>query len=482
MACAGLRENLLCSVCKEIFNDPVTLPCGHNFCQLCIIRTWDNQEDGESTCPLCVRRYKRRPELTRNIELAKLSAAFQWSWRETRALIGATCSYCIDRPERAAKQCVPCKVSLCAHHLKVHNNSLGHIYIKPNTTLYSKKCCIHNRTLEFYCAEDDSYMCAYCKLEETHVGHNIQSLDEASEQKKNELRAVLERLTPKKEEMDKKVKRLRKSRKRVQETAAHVTALFRDIRRCMEDLEKKVLGEISRQEERVSLEVSDRIQKTEMQLNELSEQIRHIEMICNLTDPMIVLQAEDLEIKDICGPQENKESQEEEEVYITGDLEQVTISQMLHKGLADIVIRAKREFNVQEASETFLDINTAADDVALEGLKTAIWSDAVQNRPPLAKRFESFQVLSTQSFNSGKHYWELEMSPSGNWRVGMAYASIQRKHRESWIGDNEKSWCLLKSQNEFFVMHDSESTPLQMTLSTQKLRIYLDYESGELSF
>lgn len=328
-------------------------------------------------------------------------------------------------------------------------------------------------------------MCAYCKLEETHVGHNVQSLDEASEEKKNTLRTILKMLTPKMEKMDKKVKRLRKRRKRVQETAAQVTVLFRDIRRCIEDLEKKVLGEISRQEDRVSLEVSDLIKHIEMQMHELSGQIHHIEMICNLTDPLVVLHAEDREIKDICvsedGSQENKESQEEE-VYIAGDLEEGAISQMLHKGLADIVIRAKREFNVQEASETFLDINTAANDVALEDLKTAIWSDAVQKRPPSAKRFERYQVLSTQSFNSRKHYWELEVSPSGNWRVGMAYASIQRTHRESWIGDNEKSWCLFKSQNEYFVMHDSERIPLQMTLSTQKLRIYLDYESGELSF
>ncbi|KAM5135104.1 E3 ubiquitin/ISG15 ligase TRIM25-like [Mantella aurantiaca] len=493
MASVGRRDNLTCSICKDIYKEPVTLPCGHNFCKDCIQRAWDNQDKGESTCSLCARRYKRKPELTKNVELANLSADFRWSWRETRALIGATCSYCIDRPMQAVKCCVPCKVSLCDNHLRIHSSSAGHIYIEPNSSLYSKKCSIHKKTLEFYCAEDTAYVCAYCRLEEKHRGHNVQSLDKASEKKKKELRNILEKLTPKIKTIDKSVKRLRQCRKRVQEKAAHTTAtltdLFRDIGRWMEDLEKQVMSEISRQEERACTGLSDLIQQMDIQMEVLSGHIRYIDGLCNMTDPLIVLQElemnplivlQELEMNDICSSDgDSQESQEE--VYAAGDLDEGVISQILHKGLADLVIHAKRTFSVQKASEIFLDINTAANDVLVEGLN-ASWSDIVQNRPSLPGRFESHQVLGSKGFTSGKHYWEVEMSPSGNWRVGITYASIQRTDHQSWIGNNKKSWCLMKLQDKCFVMHNSESISLPLIISTQKIRIYLDYESGELSF
>lgn len=31
------REQLLCSICLEVFTDPATTPCGHNYCKSCLI-------------------------------------------------------------------------------------------------------------------------------------------------------------------------------------------------------------------------------------------------------------------------------------------------------------------------------------------------------------------------------------------------------------------------------------------------------------
>uniref|UniRef100_A0A8C5SXH4 RING-type domain-containing protein n=1 Tax=Laticauda laticaudata TaxID=8630 RepID=A0A8C5SXH4_LATLA len=33
-------EDLSCSICLELFSDPVILECGHNYCQVCITRFW----------------------------------------------------------------------------------------------------------------------------------------------------------------------------------------------------------------------------------------------------------------------------------------------------------------------------------------------------------------------------------------------------------------------------------------------------------
>uniref|UniRef100_A0A3Q3GC45 B30.2/SPRY domain-containing protein n=1 Tax=Labrus bergylta TaxID=56723 RepID=A0A3Q3GC45_9LABR len=35
------RGTFLCSICLDVFTDPVSIPCGHNFCKSCITHHWD---------------------------------------------------------------------------------------------------------------------------------------------------------------------------------------------------------------------------------------------------------------------------------------------------------------------------------------------------------------------------------------------------------------------------------------------------------
>uniref|UniRef100_A0A8C5D592 Uncharacterized protein n=1 Tax=Gouania willdenowi TaxID=441366 RepID=A0A8C5D592_GOUWI len=48
----GMSEHhFLCSICLEVLTDPVTTPCGHNFCKTCISTHWDTSTT--SRCPVC---------------------------------------------------------------------------------------------------------------------------------------------------------------------------------------------------------------------------------------------------------------------------------------------------------------------------------------------------------------------------------------------------------------------------------------------
>ncbi|KAG8447198.1 hypothetical protein GDO86_014604 [Hymenochirus boettgeri] len=64
MASADLRDDLNCPICTDIYTDPVTLPCGHNYCQGCIEKTSECSthhkileyyccEDGACVCVSC---------------------------------------------------------------------------------------------------------------------------------------------------------------------------------------------------------------------------------------------------------------------------------------------------------------------------------------------------------------------------------------------------------------------------------------------
>lgn len=48
-----LEEMLTCSVCRDIFNDPRQLPCGHSMCMGCLENLRDHSTDMPFRCPDC---------------------------------------------------------------------------------------------------------------------------------------------------------------------------------------------------------------------------------------------------------------------------------------------------------------------------------------------------------------------------------------------------------------------------------------------
>uniref|UniRef100_A0A8C5Q0S7 Uncharacterized protein n=1 Tax=Leptobrachium leishanense TaxID=445787 RepID=A0A8C5Q0S7_9ANUR len=496
MASADLRAELTCSICLNIYTDPVTLPCGHSFCRTCIGDVLDTQDgSGAYKCPECRAESQERPTLVKSTKLRNIADSFRSTHSEQEEEVRIPCTYC-DSPVPAAKTCLLCEASLCDKHLKKHSKSEEHVLTEPTTSLENRKSSVHKKVLEYYCCEDAACICVSCSLAGEHRGHQVETLNEASE-KKEKLRNILQKLTSQREEAEKRVQNLEELRRQVQGKAAGltegITAVIRDIRERLEALERRILSEISRQEEQVSLRVSDLIQQLEIKKEELSRKMGDIEELCDMTNPVTVLQGRESDRDDYCEAEEDTE-RHDLKVHDVGDLDVGLISVTLHSGLSGIGIRVKRWPHVPEASDMLLDVDTASDmlldvnttgnDVSVsEDLKTVSWTTINETRPETPERFQDYeQVLCSRSFSSGRHYWEVEGSESGRWMVGMAYPSIERRGWPSGIGDNNKSWGLRKINNHYSVKHDSRSIRLPQSPSCSRLGIFLDYEAGRLSF
>ncbi|XP_063785125.1 E3 ubiquitin/ISG15 ligase TRIM25-like [Pseudophryne corroboree] len=483
MASADLRQELDCSICLSIYTDPVTLRCGHNFCRVCIDRVLDTQEAaGVYICPDCRAECQERPVLQKNITLCNIVGRFL-STQPDQEETGIFCTYCIHSPVPAAKSCLLCEASLCDNHLRVHSKSSEHVLSDPTTALGNRKCSVHKEILEYYCTEDAACICVSCRLDGEHRGHHVEMMDEAIKKKKEKLRNVLQKLTTKRAETEKRVQSLQERRREDQGKAdgvtETVTALFRDIRRQLEDMEKTVLSEISRQEQRVSLSVSDLIQQLEIKKDELSGKMRHIEELCNMSDPVTVLQEPDT--GDLCDTEDTEGH--DTQVHGAGDLDVGLISGTLHTLLSDIITGISTGIYVQQPTDLLLDVTTGSDYIQISGdRKTASRSDIRQNHPVTPERFQYNQVISTRGFSSGRHYWEVDVSKSEMWRVGMCYPSIDRRGLQSAIGNNNKSWCLSRGNNQSSVIHDCTGYQLPEDMCCYRVRVYLDYEAGQLSF
>ncbi|XP_018431002.1 PREDICTED: E3 ubiquitin/ISG15 ligase TRIM25-like [Nanorana parkeri] len=489
MASAYPRAELECSVCLNIYTDPVTLRCGHNFCRDCIGRVMDTQErSGGYSCTECREKFQERPALHRNITLRNIEENFL-SAQPDQEESGVLCTQCYHAPVPAVKSCLLCEASLCDNHLRLHSKAPEHVLCDPTTSLENRKCSIHRKILEYYCTEDSACICVSCRLDGEHRGHQVETLDEASGKKKKNLRNVLQKLMTEREEMERRVQSLEEHRRRVQGEAAgeteRVTALLRDLRRRLEDLEKRVLSDISGQAERTSLYVTDMIRELEIKKDELSRKMRHIEELCNMTDPLTVLQESDT--GDLCDTEDGDDEDRERHdrlLHDGGDLDVAGISHTLHTGISDIM--SGQTSGVSGVTDILLDENTAGNSLQIShDRKTASWAPYL-NHPETPERFQYSQVLSSRSFSSGRHYWEVDVGGSHDWRVGMCYPSIERSGEQSGIGYNEKSWGLERWRglmgNLYSVIHDRKKIRLPGNVSSDRVRIDLDYEAGRISF
>ncbi|XP_072256066.1 nuclear factor 7, ovary-like isoform X2 [Pyxicephalus adspersus] len=430
MASYDLREELKCPICWEIYKDPVSLKCGHSFCQDCITRQLITQKgSGCYSCPQCKQESQEWPTLHSNIALRNISEHF------------------------LSKPC-----------------------------LGNQQCSIHKLDLKFYCPQDAACICDQCS-EDEHQGHQMESLEEASKKKKEKLKNVHQKLMREKEQTENRAQSLQERRRKVEEKASgekeKITALFRDLRRQLDDLEIKVQSEISMEAEQVLVLVSNLIDQLVIKKGELSRKMRDIDReLSNMTDPLTVLQESD--IGDLYDT-ENGDNEEQGRPEV-GDLDMDRILHTLQMGVSQITGVSVCLY-LQEAADILLYINTANNDLQIsDDMKTASYSPN-QNRPKIPERFQDYtQVIGSQSFSSGRHYWEVDVGGSEYWSIGMCYSSIDRGGYQSQIECNENAWCLRRSGDRYCAIHDSTRSWVPNNIPTDKVRIYLDYQAGRISF
>ncbi|KAM5223478.1 tripartite motif-containing protein 5-like isoform 2-T2 [Hipposideros larvatus] len=144
----NILEELTCPICLKLLTDPLSLDCGHSFCQACI--TADNKEsvigqEGESSCPVCGATYQPG-DLRPNQFVANIVERF----REVKV-----------SPEKGQKR------DLCVQH---------------------------GEKLQLFCKEDGKVICWLCERSQEHRGHHTFLVEEVAQEYQEKLQAALEKL------------------------------------------------------------------------------------------------------------------------------------------------------------------------------------------------------------------------------------------------------------------------------------------------
>ncbi|KAI5619919.1 bloodthirsty-relatedprotein family, member 6 isoform X1 [Silurus asotus] len=256
------EEQLLCSICLDVFTDPVTTPCGHNFCKKCLAGYWDSSDHCQ--CPMCNKSFEMRPDLSINTLISETAAQFKQSVqahtsntteRNACADTKVLCDACTGVKEIAMKSCLNCGASYCMIHLEPHKNIQNlkkHKLINPVENLEDYMCKKHERPLELFCRDDQICVCQFC-TEGDHKNHNTVPIEEANEELK------------------------KSTEEEISEGVEVFTALIHSIERSQAEL----LELMEEKQEVVERQAEELIQELEQEITVLKRKDLHLEQLSN---------------------------------------------------------------------------------------------------------------------------------------------------------------------------------------------------------
>lgn len=184
-----------CCICLDVFDNPVTLSCGHNFCHTCINGYWDSAV--VSQCPLCKRAFFIRPEVSTNTIMKDLVEEF-------KRMRGPGCDAALPgevvsdrcRKDDQPKLCAPKSNLNSSAHVEFYQKVPGvqkQTFMEPLKNPEEHMTKKHQPPREIFSVDDNICVCK-CVLAGEHKNRNMVLQDEEGNLKR--VRDVLDKRFP----------------------------------------------------------------------------------------------------------------------------------------------------------------------------------------------------------------------------------------------------------------------------------------------
>uniref|UniRef100_A0A8C3T159 Butyrophilin subfamily 1 member A1-like n=1 Tax=Chelydra serpentina TaxID=8475 RepID=A0A8C3T159_CHESE len=129
-----------------------------------------------------------------------------------------------------------------------------------------------------------------------------------------------------------------------------------------------------------------------------------------------------------------------------------------------------------------LDRETAHSELCVsKDLKSVKCADITGEQPENPDSVDSYRcVLGSERFNSGRHYWEVELKYKTMWHLGVCAESENREKYKS-IAPEGGYWAIRLWNGEYKALSTPRTT-ITLEMKPTRVGIFLDYEAEELSF
>uniref|UniRef100_A0A8C5APN1 Tripartite motif-containing protein 16-like n=1 Tax=Gadus morhua TaxID=8049 RepID=A0A8C5APN1_GADMO len=484
------EEDFSCSICLDVFNSPVTTPCGHNFCRTCITVFWDDMV--QYKCPVCNELFHTRPVLRVNTFILGMVDQFRSSVRVKEQPCvepgEVPCDVCTGTQLKAVKSCLVCYTSYCQTHLEPHqrvSRLKTHQLVDPLDSLEDRMCKKHGRLLELFCQTDQVCACVLCTMTD-HKSHPVVPLKEEYEVKTAQLGKIEAEVQQMIKERQRKIKdiidRVDHSKadadREIADGVQVLTALRRSVEKCLDDHNKTVQEKLKSTEK----EAEGLIKELQQEIKDLTNRSSEVKQFSQTEDHLHLLQT----FRSLKDPPPTRD-------WTTVEVRPPSYVGTLRRALDQLEetlnMEVKKVPDLRSALHKYacdltLDPNTAHRDLSLsEDNRKVTAVGEVQSYPDHPDRFDYWEQVLGREALTGRCYWEVEWG--GGVEIGVTYRGITRRGGgdDSRLGGNNKSWSLYCSDGVYTAGYNGRRTflPLRPAGST-RVGVYLDRPAGSLSF
>ncbi|KAI5620927.1 bloodthirsty-relatedprotein family, member 2, partial [Silurus asotus] len=415
------EKHFLCSLCEDIFSSPVTTPCGHSFCKVCLRKYWSRSGSGK--CPLCSKAFISKPHLSVNRILAEVTEHYRKSRLDRKAKSVSVAGYLNEMVGsvlgksifgnwcwRICQRKWDCQEAQC---------------LKMDLDGHSETGIIRQKMLKISVSQYLPLDQSSC-LREVQESHRVFSALLSSVEEAH--KAVVAEVEEKQQEAEKRVDRLLKELEKEiaelqsgQTTPDHLLDSKECLRKSFIHLPREM-----RDWSKVTLETEPCVGFTRKGVSDFINTVR---------------------------AEENKLSKAE------------------LKRLQIYTVDIKLNHRTAHAHLSISD-----------NKKQVRYTDKQQEVPENPKRFDRVtNVVTKEAFISGRHYWEVEVGDKTEWDLGVAKHSVNRKGKFT-VSPANSFWTLSLKNGNQYMANTLPPTCLSLTPKPRKVAIYLDYDAGRVSF
>ncbi|XP_016070412.1 PREDICTED: tripartite motif-containing protein 5-like [Miniopterus natalensis] len=374
-----IQKELTCSICLEFLTEPMSLDCGHSFCQACITansRQSRIRQEGESSCPVC--RIIYQPE--------KL------------------------RPNR---------------HLVTIVEMLKEVKLSPEEEQKRDLCARHGEKLLLFCKKDGEIICWLCERSQEHRGHHTFLIEDAAQEYKKKILEALDSLKANQLKAEKWESDIRKERtsweNQIQRESKRAQDYFKQLRSILDSEEQKELQKLKEGKGDIFNDLAQTERELVQQNQLLTDLILDLErrlqgptvgMLQNVKS--IIKRSKTFTLK-----KPKALSKEQRSVFQAPDL-----SGMLQRlnELTDMRRYWVRVTLDPHRTKSNVDISADRKQVTcVLGRNTNYTYETCEN--------EDYGVLGSPAITSGKHYWEVDVSEKRAWVLGVCAEKCLHSNR-----------------------------------------------------
>lgn len=469
-------------------------------------------------CPLCKESFNRRPELHINRTLKEITEHFKRAAASGPPTSEGRSGE--DHSPRQRRTSTPSKKSDASEGVisraqksspEAHHDEPPPPYTPPRRYTVSSAsdhdpnlplCPVHLRGLAYFCKDENLCVCSVC-AETVHQGHSVTSAKREWQLKKAQLGILDVELKDQICEREMKVQEIQSTlldiktaaERETEEAVSAFLNLIANVERC----QVEILEVIEMSRRAAEHRAQKLLRELQEELSELKKRSASLKQL-TLTDNCVQFLTSFSSVS--APPQTRDWSGTSVASELPSGLVLRNITQTMERFKEDmckltevwkgqtpdveqqVVKNNPKVRRVQEFAEDItLDPNTSHPRLVIstDG-KQVFCGERHQPVPDSPERFDRVVcVLAREGFDSGRHYWEVEVGGKTDWDLGVASRSVCRKGKIT-VSPAHGYWFLSLRDKTDYAFRTEPSTSLTVSTRPTKIGVYVDYDKGIVSF